>query len=81
MEQGLVESRHIETQKVMGMLVKDVMQCSPNETGELLHVVEFIIYNTTGPHGYTPNRQATVLGHTGRKRLAILCGQPVRAHE
>ena len=54
MEQGLIESRHIETQKVMGMLVKDVMQCFPNETGELRHVVEFIVYNTPGPHGYTP---------------------------
>jgi hypothetical protein len=53
MEQGLVESRHLETQKVMGMLVKDIMQCFPNETGELIHVVEFIIYNTPGPHGYT----------------------------
>ncbi len=54
MEQGLVESRHIETRKVMGMLVKDIMQCFPNETGELLHVVGIIIYNTPGPHGYTP---------------------------
>ena len=36
------------------MLVKDIMQCFPNETGELLHVVEFIVYNTPGPHGYTP---------------------------
>ena len=54
MEQGLVESRHIETQKIMGMLVKDVMQCFPNEVGELLHVVEFIVYNTPGPHGLTP---------------------------
>ena len=36
--------------KVMGMLVKDIMQCFPNETGELIHVVEFIIYNTPGPH-------------------------------
>ena len=41
-EQGLVENKHKETQRVMGMLVKDVMQCFPNETGELLHVVEFI---------------------------------------
>ena len=54
MEQGLVENKHLETQKVMGMLVKDIMQCFPNETGELLHVVEFIVYNTPGPHGYTP---------------------------
>ena len=53
MEQGLVEFRHLETQKVMGMFAKDIMQCFPNETGELLHVVEFIVYNTPGPHGYT----------------------------
>ena len=54
MEQGLVESRHKETLKVMGMLVKDIMDCYPNETGELLRAVEFVVYNTPGPHGYTP---------------------------
>ena len=54
MEQGLVEGSHVETQKVMGMLVKDVMQCFPNETAELLHVLEFVVYNTPGPHGLTP---------------------------
>ena len=43
-----------ETQKLMGILVKDVCQCFPNETGELLRVVEFILYNTPGPHGFTP---------------------------
>ena len=48
MEQGLVESRHKETQKIMGMLVKDIMDCYPNETGELLRVVEFVAYNTPG---------------------------------
>ena len=52
MEQGLVESKHKETQKVMGMLVNDIMQCFPNEVGELHHVVEFIVYNTPGPHGF-----------------------------
>ena len=30
------------------------MQCFPNEVGELLDVVEFIVYNTQGPHGLTP---------------------------
>ena len=54
MEQGLVENKHRETSKIMGVLVKDVMKCMPNETGELLHVVEFIVYNTPGPHGFTP---------------------------
>ena len=54
MEQGLVEGKHNETQKIIGILVKDIMQCMPNETGELQYVVEFIVYNTPGPHGYTP---------------------------
>ena len=39
MEQGLVESKHRETQKIMGMLVKDIMQCFPNETCELHRIV------------------------------------------
>ena len=54
MEQGLVEGAHVETQKIMGMLVKDIMTCYPNETGELERVVEFIVYNTPGKHGFTP---------------------------
>ena len=54
MEQGLVEGKHVETQKVLGMLVRDVMQCFPNEFGELHHVVEFIVYNTPAAHGLTP---------------------------
>ena len=54
MEQGLVEVSHQETQRVMGILVKDVMKCFPYESGELLRVVEYIVYNTPGAHGYTP---------------------------
>ena len=38
----------------MGMLVTDIMQCFPNETGELQYVVESIVYNTPGSHGFTP---------------------------
>ena len=53
-EQGLVEGLHKETQKVFVMLVYDIMKCLPNEVGELLHVVEFIVYNTPGAHGFTP---------------------------
>ena len=34
-EQGLVEGLHKETQKVLGMLVHDVMKCLPNEVGEI----------------------------------------------
>ena len=54
MEQGLVENSHKETQKVYGLLVSDVMQCFPNEVEELTYVVEFIVYNTPGVHGFTP---------------------------
>ena len=54
MEQGLIEGKHVEGLKIAGMLVKDIMQCFPNEVGELQYVVEFIVYNTPGPHGYTP---------------------------
>ena len=32
-EQGLVEGLHKETQKVLGMVVHDVMKCLPNEVG------------------------------------------------
>ena len=53
-EQGLVEGVHRETQNIMGKLVKDVFQCPPQESGELFTTVEFIVYNTPGPHGYTP---------------------------
>ena len=52
-EQGLVEGVHSETQRIMDMLVKDVFQCLPQESGELFPIVEFIVYNTSGPHGYT----------------------------
>ena len=41
MEQGLVEVKHQETQKLMGILVEDVCQCFSDDTGELLRVVEF----------------------------------------
>ncbi len=32
----------------------DVMKAHPKEWTELLPVVEFAIYNTPGPHGFTP---------------------------
>ena len=54
MEQDLVEVSHQETQRVMGILVKDVMKCFPYESGELLRVVEHVVYRTPGAHGYTP---------------------------
>ena len=54
MEQGTVERVHQELQQIMGMLVVDVLRSYRSEWTELLPVVEFILYNTPGPHGYTP---------------------------
>ena len=54
MEQGKVERVHQEVQKLLGMLLKDIFRCDPSEWGELLVVVEFLLYNTPGEHGYTP---------------------------
>ena len=53
-EQGLVENEHKEVQKLFGILVRDVMKCFPDEVSELIPCVEYMIYNTPGPHGYTP---------------------------
>ena len=54
MEQGLVEGKHKEVQKLFGILVMDIMKCFPDEVSELLPCIEYMIYNTPGPHGYTP---------------------------
>ena len=43
MEQGMVERVHQELQKIMGMLVVDVLRSYRSEWTELLPVVEFIL--------------------------------------
>eukprot|EP00969_Alexandrium_andersonii_P216587 9566521-Alexandrium_andersonii.AAC.1 len=53
-EQGIVERSHQELQKVLGMLVSDVLRAYPEEWTEFLPAVEFMIYTTPGPHGYAP---------------------------
>ena len=53
-DQSGVERAHQETQKILGMLVRDVCRAVLSNWSELLCVVEFVIYNTPGPHGYTP---------------------------
>ena len=53
-EQSGVERVHQEVQKVLGMLIQYVLQAEPSYWTEVLPVVEFVIYNTPGPHGYTP---------------------------
>ena len=53
-EQAAVERCHQELQKLLGLLMQDVLKAFPTEWSELLPVVEFLIYNTPGPHGMTP---------------------------
>jgi len=53
-EQGAVERVHQVAQQLLGVLVHDVLQMSREHWTEALPVLEFVIYNTPGPHGYTP---------------------------
>jgi hypothetical protein len=54
MEQGIVERCHQELQKVLGILVVDIVRSFPDEWTELLPVVEFTLYTTPGAHGFSP---------------------------
>ena len=53
-EQARVERIHQEVQKILGNLTQEVCKSFPDEWTELLPVVEFTIYNTPGPHGFSP---------------------------
>ena len=53
-DQAGVERVHQEMQKILGIIILDVLKAVPSFWSEALVVVEFIIYNTPGPHGYTP---------------------------
>ena len=53
-EQGTVERLHQITQQVMGMLVLEVLKANPADWSAMFPVIEFVVYNTPGPHGYTP---------------------------
>ena len=53
-EQAGVERVHQEVQKILGILTQEVCRSFPDEWTELLPVVEFTIYNTPGPHGFSP---------------------------
>ena len=53
-EQGTVERVHQELQKILGILLMDVTRAHREDWTELLPVVEYLLYTTPGPHGYTP---------------------------
>ena len=48
-----MERVHQELQKLMGILVRDVVRCHPVEWPELLPALELLINDIPGPHGYT----------------------------
>ena len=54
MEQGIVERSHQELQKILGMLIADVLKSYRSEWTELLVIVEFLVYTTPAAHGYMP---------------------------
>ena len=54
MGQGIVERPHQEMQQILGTLATDVLRTYATEWTELLPIVEFLVYTTPGPHGYTP---------------------------
>ena len=45
MEQGVVEGKHEEVQKLFGILVNDILKCFPEEVSKLMPYVECAIYN------------------------------------
>jgi hypothetical protein len=53
-EQGGMERVHQEVQKIIGYITQELFETFPDERIELLPAVEFTIYNTPGPHGFSP---------------------------
>ena len=51
MERGAVERIHQELQKLLGILLVDVVRSHREDWTDLLPVVEFLLYTTPGPHG------------------------------
>ena len=53
-EMGSNERMHQEVQKVLHVIIKEVVHGDTDEWSELLPLVEYILDNSPGPHGYTP---------------------------
>ena len=50
-----VSSRPLsQCEKILGILILDVVRTARSYWSELLVVVEFVLYTTPGPHGFTP---------------------------
>ena len=53
-EQGGVKGCTKKMQTFLGILILDVVRTARSYWSELLVVVEFVLYTTPGPHGFTP---------------------------
>ena len=53
-EMGANERMHQEVQKVLGIIVKELVRGESDEWSELLPLVEFMLDTSPGPHGYCP---------------------------
>ena len=53
-EMGSNERMHQEVQKVLHVIIKEVVHGEGDEWSDLLPLVEYVLDNTPGPHGYTP---------------------------
>ena len=53
-EMGSNERMHQEVQKTLHVIIREVVHGDGEEWSELLPLVEYILDNSPGPHGYTP---------------------------
>ena len=53
-ETGSNERMHQEVQKTLHIIIKEVVRGETDEWSELLPLVEYILDNSPGAHGYTP---------------------------
>ena len=53
-EMGSNERVHQEVQKALHIIIRELAHDETDEWSELLPVVEYLLDNTPGPHGYTP---------------------------
>ena len=53
-EMGSNERMHQEVQKILHVIIREVVHGDSDEWSELLPLVEFLLDNSPGPHGFTP---------------------------
>ena len=71
-------------QKILGILILDVVRTARSYWSELLVVVEFMLYTTPGPHGFTPrdiDRRWSVRSPLEKELLSLIhISEPTRPY-